>query len=138
MPNLSGLDLGIAASLAPMIRALVQYVKPAWSNVDQRLSGVINLIVSLLLGILISFAWTGYLQPGQGIAFILGLGILSGGLSVVYNDARSLLLEDKQQGSGGAGVMQIVDAIKNQKVLSKVSAAKKQPSPKVGSVTPQQ
>lgn len=131
------LSFGVALPLGLFVRAIVRYLQPVWSNVDARLSGLLNFIVTFVFGILLSFAWTGYAYAGQGVRYTLGLGILAAGVAVIYNDIRGALGLEQQKGSG-VGVMKIPAILKTRKVLKKNEDSKNTPAPKVGSVPPQQ
>lgn len=130
-----GLDVIVNLGLAPLIRALVNYIKPTWSKVDENLTPVINVIVASLLGIGLSFAWQAYEPTGDSISRTVALGVLSGVAAILYNDVRARLVESK--GSGLAVVGEVTKSSVPKSGRKKVTS-KEKVDLKVGSVTPQQ
>ena len=129
------LDAVIAVGLAPVIRSLVNFLKPTWSKVDENLSPVISTVVACLLGTGLSVVWQAYQPTGAGIEATVALGILSGVAAVLYNDFRVMKVEP--QSSGVVLVGEVTES-SAPKAKRPKAPSKEKTTLKVGSVTPQQ
>lgn len=128
------LDVIISLGLAPIVRSLVAYLKPAWSGAPEKLSPVINTLVASILGIALSFAWQLYENTGASVELTVALGFLSGVGAILYNDYRAPKEEDREA-SQAAGA--IVPKARAAKARRRKPTKKEKANATVGSKTPQ-
>lgn len=79
----------VAVGVVPLIKALVDYLKPTFDGFSDRARPVVVIATSIVLGELVAFAWAA--MQGFPDAYIVtaGLGVLSGFLANVYHDMKT-------------------------------------------------
>lgn len=104
--------LGLAWPAGILVRSLVGYLKPAWSNVDAALRPIINVLLAFALGAVLSIALHIALGKGESILYMLAIGIVAGVFAIQYEDSKHTERNDEK---APMGVMSIIGKVQTKK-----------------------
>lgn len=79
----------VSVGVVPLIKALVDYLKPTFDSFSERARPVAVIATSIILGVLVAFAWAAMQGFPDAYAVTVGLGVLSGFLANVYHDIKT-------------------------------------------------
>lgn len=85
------IDTIVSLGLAPFIRAVVEFIKPAWKDRVGSFSGIVTTLASIIIGIIIAWAWQIYSGNDPIAQVVVAYGLLSGFVATIYNDHRETI-----------------------------------------------
>lgn len=78
----------ISVGIAPLVRNVVEYLKPAWQRLGSAAPAA-NTLASVIVGVVLAIAWQVYQGSDASVGAEVALGVLSGFSAVLYHDSKA-------------------------------------------------